>query len=88
MEARLAKGFQAHRDRPLVRPFCNIFERHLKVELDQQSFIWSDTLRLNTRLIQAIEVAAITEDEKNAMIVKLGCAVDTEALTTTTHLHT
>lgn len=68
LEARLAKGFQAHRDKPLVRPFCNIFERHLKVELDQQSFIWSDTLRLNTRLIQAIETAPISEDEKNQAV--------------------
>ena len=65
LEARLAKGFQSHRDKPLVRPFCNIFERHLKVELDQQSFIWSDTLRLNERLVQVIEPAAISEDEKN-----------------------
>jgi len=64
LEARLAKGFQSHRDKPLVRPFCNIFERHLKVELDQQSFIWSDTLRLNARLVQGIEAAAISEDEK------------------------
>ena len=68
LEARLAKGFQSHRDKPLVRPFCNIFERHLKVELDQQSFIWSDTLRLNARLVQGIEAAAISEDEKNEAV--------------------
>src|ERR1039457_5075153 len=67
-EARLARGFQAPREKPLLRPFCNIFERHLKIELDQQSFIWSDTLRLNTRLVQGIEAAAISEDEKNEAV--------------------
>lgn len=65
LDSRLAKAFQAHRDHPLLRPFCNIFERHLKIELDQQSFIWSDTLRLNTRVVQAIDAAPISEDEKN-----------------------
>ena len=65
LESRLAKAFQAHRDSPLLRPFCNIFERHLKVELDQQSFIWSDTLRLNTRVVQAIDTSPMSEDEKS-----------------------
>ena len=68
LNSRLAKAFQAHRDHPLLRPFCNIFERHLKTELDQQSFIWSDTLRLNTRVVQAIDAAPISEDEKNAAV--------------------
>lgn len=68
LQSRLAKALQAHRDHPLLRPFCNIFERHLTVELDQQSFIWSDTLRLDTRVVQAIDAAPIGEDEKNAAV--------------------
>ena len=68
LQSRLAKAFGAHRDNPLLRPFCNIFERHLTIELDQQSFIWSDTLRLNTRVVQAIDAAPIGEDEKNAAV--------------------
>lgn len=68
LESRLAKAFAVHRDNPLLRPFCNIFERHLKIELDQQSFIWSDTLRLNTRAVQAIDAASMSENEKNAAV--------------------
>jgi len=68
VESRLAKAFGAHRDNPLLRPFCNIFEPHLKIELDQQSFIWSDTLRLNSRMVQAIHTAPMSEEEKNAAV--------------------
>jgi hypothetical protein len=65
-ESRLAKAC-AHRDHRCP-PFLQHLERHLKTELDQQSFIWSDTLRLNTRVVQAIDAAPISEDEKNAAV--------------------
>ncbi len=68
LESRIAKAFGAHRDNRLLQPFCNIFERHLKIEMDQQSFIWSDMLRLNTRVVQAIESAPMSEGEKNAAV--------------------
>ena len=64
-EARAEKAFLAFRDKPLLRPFCNIFERNLKVVLDQQSYVWGDALRINTRLMQAIESSAFIEDQKN-----------------------
>lgn len=68
LQARLTKAFGAHRDRPLLRPFCNVFERHVRCELDQQSYVWSDALRLNTRLVQAIEAAPLSEADKNAAV--------------------
>ncbi len=68
LESRIAKAFGAYRDNQLLRPFCNIFERHLTIELDQQSFIWSDTLRLDTRVVQAIESAPMSDEEKNAAV--------------------
>src|SRR5437867_4609397 len=64
-DARAEKAFLAFRDKPLLRPFCNIFERNLTVVLDQQSYVWGDALRINTRLMQAIESSALTEDQKN-----------------------
>jgi hypothetical protein len=68
LEVRLTRAFGAYREKPLLRSFCNIFERHLKVDLDQQSFVWSDTLRLDTKVLQAIETAAGSEEEKNAAV--------------------
>lgn len=64
-EARAEKAFLAFRDKLLLRPFCNIFERNLTVVLDQQSYVWGDALRINTRLIQAIESSALNEDQQN-----------------------
>lgn len=64
-EARAEKAFLAFRDKLLLRPFCNIFERNLTVVLDQQSYVWGEALRINARLLQAIESSALNEDQKN-----------------------
>ena len=68
LEARIEKAFIAHREKPLLKGFCNLFERNLSFELDRQSFVWGDRLRLNASLVQEIEASALTEDEKNTAI--------------------
>jgi hypothetical protein len=64
-EARMEKAFLAHRNQPLLRGFCNIFERNLTFDLDQRSYVWGDRMRMNTQLLEAIESATLTEAQKN-----------------------
>lgn len=68
LEVRIEKAFLAHRSRPLLRPFCNIFERNLRICLDQHSYIWGDELRINTRLVQIIDASPVSEEDKNQAI--------------------
>lgn len=68
LEARLEKAFLTYRDQPLLHGFCNLFERNLTVDLDAQTFVLGDMLRINTALLQDIEAAKLTEAEKNAQV--------------------
>ena len=65
LEARMEKAFMAFRGKPMLKGFCNLFERNLTFDLDSQSYVWGDRLRLNTQLLQEIETSARTEDQKN-----------------------
>ena len=64
-EARMEKAFMAHRDKPLLRGFCNLFERNLTFDLDKQSYVWGDRMRMSVELLQAIEASPLSEDAKN-----------------------
>lgn len=65
MEARLEKALLAYRQAPLLRGFCNLFERNLTFELDSQTFVWGDKLRFNAKLLEAVESSALSEADKN-----------------------
>jgi hypothetical protein len=67
-EARMEKAFLASRGRPLLRGFCNLFERNLTFDLDKQSYVWGDRMRMNVSLLQAIESAQMSEEERNAAV--------------------
>ena len=64
-EARMEKAFLASRGRPLLRGFCNLFERNLTFDLDKQSYVWGDRMRMNVSLLQAIESRPMSEEERN-----------------------
>ena len=64
-EARMEKAFMAHRDKPLLRGFCNLFERNLTFDLDRQSYVWGDKMRMSVELLQAIEASPLSENAKN-----------------------
>ena len=61
----MEKAFMAHRDKPLLRGFCNLFERNLTFDLDKQSYVWGDKMRMSVELLQAIESSPLSEDAKN-----------------------
>jgi hypothetical protein len=67
-EARMEKAFMASRERPLLRGFCNLFERNLTFDLDKQSYVWGDRMRMNAELLQAIEASQLSEDAKNEAV--------------------
>jgi len=64
-EARMEKSFMANRKHPMLQGFCNTFERNLSFDLDSQSYVWGDRMRMNVSLLQAIEAAPISEEAKN-----------------------
>jgi hypothetical protein len=68
LEARMEKAFMAFRSKPMLKGFCNLFERNLVFDLDSQSYVWGDRLRLNTQLLQEIETSKLTEDQKNEAV--------------------
>ena len=67
-EARMERAFMAHREKPLLRGFCNLFERNLTFDLDKQSYVWGDRMRMSTELLQAIEASHLSEDAMNEAV--------------------
>src|ERR1035441_8168369 len=64
LEARMEKAFMASRERPLLRGFCNLFERNLTFDLDKQSYVWGDRMRMSVELLQAIEASPLRSEER------------------------